>query len=232
MNMSLKEQVNLLIYKLAMKYEEIAGWGTSHPVSITELTYLIMLCILNENDQNPIELENQEINKYDNLYDQIETYISENHVIWIDRKKGLVEVEYWTASSSLLKEESTEVYLTIFVSCYMYKGNQNMIQFCRRLLFYSSWKLLMNFCGNVSQEFLEKEEEILKEFDLNVDMEQADQINNEFNQCKNYCRKHKIRTLNYCRMSPIKELYIEGIKNWKEVQNEREGIKKEAGHNG
>lgn len=90
----------------------------------------------------------------------------------------------------------------------------------------------MNFCGNVSQEFLEKEEEILKEFDLNVDMEQADQISNEFNQCKNYCRKHKIRTLNYCRMSPIKELYIEGIKNWKEVQNEREGIKKEAGHNG
>lgn len=84
--MNLKEQVNLLIFKLAMKYEEIAGWGTSHPVSITELTYLIMLCILNENDQNPVELENQEINKYDNLYDQIETYISENHVIWIDRK--------------------------------------------------------------------------------------------------------------------------------------------------
>ena len=79
-----------MTFKLAMKYEEIAGWGTSHPVSITELTYLIMLCILNENDQNPVELENQEINKYDNLYDQIETYISENHVIGsIGRKDWL-----------------------------------------------------------------------------------------------------------------------------------------------
>ncbi len=233
--MSLKEQVNLLIYKLAMKYEEIAGWGMSHPVSITELTYLIMLCVLNENDQDPVELEKQGKNKYDNLYDQIETYISDNHVIWIDRKERLVEVEFWTASSSPLKEESTEVYLTIFISCCMYKENQNMIQFCRKLLFYSNWKLLMNFCGNVSQEFLEKEEEILEEFNLNVDMKQVEQIiNNEFNKYKNYCRKHKIRTLSYCRMSPIKELYIEGIKNWKEAQNEREGSKKkkEAGHNG
>ena len=232
--MNLEEQVNLLIYKFAMEYKEIAGWEISHPVSITELTNLIMLCVLNENNQGLAEIDEQRKNEFANLYDRIETYILQKHVIPINQKPGMVDVKFWMASSELLKEDSTMDYLTIFISCCICKENQNIIQFCRRLLFYLSWKLLMNFGGNVPQNFLEKEEEILKEFDLNVDTEQADQINKQFNQYKDYCRKHKIRKLNYCRMSPIKELYIEGIKNWKEVQNEREGIKKEkeAGHNG